>query len=98
MKSKDKRLLDGGKFGKRHTTYLEAAVDFIKAAKERPEVTKIVLGRITQASPGRLGMTFKTTSSGLKVIFRGPRAVQEFFLTTYWPNVTQERLMKDLLE
>ena len=98
MKSREKHLLKGGKFGKRHTTYIDAAYPLLKAAKDSVEVSKIVLGPINPTRNGRMDIKFDRTTTGLRVILRGPRAVQEFYVTTSDPEFTQATLTESVLE
>lgn len=78
-----KGLLKKGKFSLSHTTAIEDAVPLLRAAKEDPHVTKIVLGKI---DPLRVSnnphLRFTHIPAGLKMQVRGRNAVQIFYIYT----------------
>lgn len=98
MHNSEKGVLKGPKLRGKHATYIEAAEPFIKAAKKSIWVDKLILGRIESCKAGNINMKFSPTPSGLKVTFRGPCAVQEFFITTDQREWAQEDLTKAMLD
>ena len=98
VKSKDKAMWAHHKFGGRHTTFIEAAIPFLKAAKASLWVDKIVLGKITPCKPGHISVKFHETTSGLRAVLRGPCAVQEFYITCEQRHWAIEDLTKAVLD
>lgn len=96
MGKKRKGVLRGPKFNYRHSSYIELAEEFILAAKERPEVTKIILGTITNARGGVPKVTARAIPAGLRVTVRSSCQVQRLYVYTTTPSETAAALGADL--
>lgn len=75
-----------------HSTLIEAAEKFVRAAQREPEVNKITLGMISQCKSGRPSIKITETTSGLKLCVRGPRTLQEIYIYTGNPKLVEEIL------
>ena len=89
-----KGLLKKGKFSLSHTTAIEDAIPLLRAAKNSPSVTKIVLGKIDPLRPSKPHLRFTHILAGLKMQVRGKNAVQIFFVYTTKPLETERHLQK----
>src|SRR6266481_3635953 len=80
-----KGLLKKGKFSLSHTTAIEDAIPLLRAAKNFPGITKIVLGKIDPLRPSKPHLRVTHIPAGLKMQVRGKNAVQIFFVYTTKP-------------
>lgn len=75
--------LSGGKVTRAHTTAIAEAGQVVKAADRLPEVSKIVLGVITQGLPrGQARVKCLPITGGLRVEVRGASSKQQIFVYT----------------
>ena len=95
MANVPKKLLEGKKFSRRHSTVIQDAVPLLRKAKSLPEVSKIVLGEISNCHPGNPHMRFTPIPAGFKLMIRGRTAVQIFFVYTINPTTTQRTLEEE---
>lgn len=87
-----KGLLAGKKINGNHSTVIEAAREMVLAAKNRPEVRKVVLGVVSKIGPGKSRVKFKRIQAGLQMTVRGGASMQEFYIYTSDPALTQSHL------
>ena len=80
--------LRGAKISSRHSSYTREAEVVIRAAKARPEVSKVVLSIIRPCRGGERRLKFKPIDAGLEVQVRGRDAVQVLYLYTGAPDAT----------
>lgn len=73
----------GGKFSGSHTTAIEAADPVLRVLTTRPEVSKIILGRIQAGRTcGVVSLKTADIDAGLRCTIRSNTGVQEFFVYT----------------
>ena len=83
-------LLKGPKVGGRHTTVISDAQVVIVAAKQCPNVNRIIPGRVAHTGPGKKRIRFIPVLGGLRIRVRGATAVQNLFVQTDNPSQTQK--------
>lgn len=85
--------LSGGKVTKTHTTAIAEAGPVVKLADALPEVSKIVLGVITQGLPrGQARLKCLPIVGGLRVDVRGASSKQQVYVYTSSPTKTEAAL------
>ncbi|HBL51969.1 MAG: hypothetical protein A3D24_03340 [Candidatus Blackburnbacteria bacterium RIFCSPHIGHO2_02_FULL_39_13] len=85
--------ISGGKVNRSHTTVIDAAEKFVKAAQKLPEVNKISLGPIKMGLPaGDYNVKFIPIVGGVQAKVRGPRSIQVVFLYTKNPDMVERAL------
>jgi len=83
----------GGKFTPAHTSVIPAAEKFIKTAEGYPEVKRITLGRISMGkSGGQYHVKITPINGGLRAVVRGPTSIQEIYIYSNSPELTQRKL------
>ena len=83
----------GGKFAGSHSTLIDAAVVVADTAAARPEVSKIVLGFIIGGKKNRRPRVKITPiQAGLRVVVCGNIAIQEMYVYTSDPPLTQKAI------
>lgn len=87
----------GGKITKSHSTATETSVEVVEAANRLDEVTKISLGILKHVGGGHKSIKFLPITGGTKAIVRGNGAIQEVFIYTNEPVLTQQKLSKGFL-
>ena len=93
MSNAKKGVLRGDKFNGRHSTYIDAAEPIILTARDRNEVTKIILGPIENSGGGGSHVRIRPQPSGaLKVIVSGGGAVQTLYVYSTSPATTEAAL------
>ena len=92
MANARKGVLRGPKIGGDHQTMIEAAVPLIQAAKDLPEVTKIVIGEIRPLHSGEPRLKYTPVPAGLKLAIRGANAIQTVYVYTTDPAATTTSL------
>lgn len=75
-----------------HTSVTETAARVVQTAGERIEVTKISLGIIKHVGGGERRIKFTQITGGIKATVRGSGSVQELFIYTTKPSVTQKAI------
>jgi hypothetical protein len=90
-----RKLLEGKKFSRRHSTVIQDAVLLLRKAKSLPHVSKIVLAEINRCRPGEPHLRFAPIPAGFKLMVRGRTAVQIFFVYTTNPTTTQQSLEEE---
>lgn len=89
-----KGLLSGPKFNRRHTSVTPDAELFVRAAKERPEVSKVVLGPILKSRGSDLRVTYRVIPAGLNLKVRGHGQAQQLFVFTPTPHETGRAIVE----
>lgn len=84
----------GGKVTATHTTIIDVAEGMIAHAQNRREISKIVLGVITQVGTGKKRVRFTDITTGLLVTVRGSCTLQEIRVFTRNKTVTREALFR----
>ncbi|MBN1525506.1 MAG: hypothetical protein JW904_13575 [Spirochaetales bacterium] len=83
----------GGKITRSHTTLIDHAARIVDAIHDRPEVTKISLGMISNIGRGKPGIKFLPITGGFKLVVRGNISKQELFVYTKDPEVTRMEVL-----
>lgn len=86
-------LLAGPKFSNRHSTVVSAAVPVIKAVRDRPDVSKVVLSEIKRLRPGPTRIKVQHIPAGLRLVVRGMNAQQELFVYTSAPKAVEQAVL-----
>ena len=78
-----------------HTTLTDLAREVVETTHHMPEVSKISIGIIktTTSKGGKRGIKFLPITGGLKAIVRGSGSVQELYIYTKNPKVTEQTLI-----
>jgi len=76
-----------------HSTLTNAAQEVLNLASKLEEVTKIGIGYITHVRGGRRDLKFTPIAGGIKAIVRGSGAVQELYIYTGAPKITEKKLL-----
>ena len=85
----------GGKITASHGSTTETAAIIVSAATKFEEVTKVSLGIIKHiGGGGKRRIKITSVPAGLKVVVRGSGSVQDLFIFTGKPEVTQKKLLK----
>lgn len=81
----------GKKISGRHSSLIDVAENIVKVAVSLDCVSKIVLGVIKQVKGPAVGKSIKISpvAAGLKLKVRGPKTVQELFIYTNKPLLTE---------
>ncbi len=81
----------GGKITDTHSSIIDAAIPLVKLIQKQPEVSKIVLGPITQGlRPAPHRIKVKPITGGINITVRGSATKQELYVYTSNPPVTEE--------
>lgn len=83
-------LLKGKKINQKHSSVTDAAICVVKAAKEHPNVTKIVIGQIKRIVGGPRRLIIKKIDAGLSVKVRGGNTLQQLYVYTFEPEQVQK--------
>lgn len=92
MRSHKRGVTAGPKLSNTHTSYVSTAEKVILLAKALPEVSKVVLSKISPAKNGRASVKCVPILAGLRVQVRAPRAVQVLFVYTNDPDGVAAKL------
>lgn len=91
--STKKGLLRGPKISSRgHTTVTKAAVPFVEALREAPEVSKLIIGPIQSHRAGRPRTKCERIPAGLRIQVRGRAETQVLYAYTKSPEAVIEAL------
>jgi hypothetical protein len=95
-----RKLLEGKKFNRRHSTIIEDAVGLIKAIKGIGEVTKISIGVIKPTNHGtyRVKALWENHATAVALTVRGKNAVQDFWIYGSPLDVVYKKIVNEISE
>ena len=80
--------------GGKHTTLCKVGLEFLNIVGKIPEVTRVIISRISGGHSGHRKLKLQPVNTGLRALATGNGKVQEFFVITKTPDTVRAKVFK----